>query len=324
MGIISISFTSYSKEGGTMLTRRLCFLVFGFYTISCFAGYGDLTVQEAIDEIHANAEAMFLMPLKAMYQEENRIYFPPSKFISYLPDGKVIVKQEGINIVRRDPFTAEVIGQEFGQQEAFYDSTIDMAFSDHASSNTLYLLNKRYRIKMRAANEGFSDTIVRTFDGAYTHELHESTRPNFRPKGFIFAGRDPSIINPLGYAYHRPRLDNFDSYALEREGDLYKLTCQRKDSVHEYLFDPSRNYINPKFRLLIRGQVVAESTASDFVRLADLYLPTNIEYATYTKNGKPKLRFRALNMKWELVGNIEEKFTIDFPEGTMMREIRIK
>lgn len=307
-----------------MLTNRMGVLIMLFGAMLYSTCAAQLTVEEAVEQIHAHAEAVFLRPLKVTYQEENRLYFPPSKIISHLPDGKVIVKIENVRITRSDPFTRGVKREEFAQSEASYDSMIDMAFSDHASSNTLYLLNKRYHIKMCAVDEGFSDTIVRTFDGAYTHELHESTRPNFRPKGFVFAGRDPSIINPLGYAYQRPRLDNFDAYALESEGDLYTLTCQRKDSVHECLFDPSRNYINPQFRLLIRGQVVAESTATDFVRLADLYLPTNIEYATYAKNGKPKLRFRALNMQWELVENIEEKFTIDFPEGTMMREIKIK
>lgn len=289
-----------------MLANRLCFVLTSFSMILCSTAFGELTAEQAVEQIHAQAEAVFLMPLKATYQEDTYTYYLPSEIVSYLPDGKVIVEEEGTRNRSIDLETGEV-KEIFTKREARFDSTINMAVRHHSLATTLYICGNRFRAEQNNPQEGFSSTYI--FDGVYGHlKGPDRPRPEIRLGYYRSQAGDTHMVSPLVIAFHPQKIPHVESYALEQEGDLYKLTCKRTDSVLEYWFDPQKNYIISRFCLRVGERVTEESTVSNIVQLADLYLPGDVEYTRYFRDGKVRFRYRASNITWDLVSDIEKKF----------------
>lgn len=291
-----------------MLGNRLHFLLVGLCIIFCSTASAQLSTTQTVEQIHAHAEGLFLMPLKATYQEDIYTYYLPSEIVERLSDGKVIVEEESTRTTLIDPATGET-REIFVTREGLYDPTIDMAVRYYAADTVLYLCDKRYRLEQHDAEEGMIGATL--WNGTYGPELGTCTRPEIRI-GYYRAQAGPvGIVSPLLMAYQRNAIPNTGSYALEREGYLYKLTfILRSGSILEYWFDPEKNYIVQRFRYRIGDWVSEESTVSNIVQVADLYLPGDVEYTRYFRDGKVRFHYRASNIAWELVDDIDKKFIV--------------
>ncbi len=293
-----------------MLTNRLHFLLVGFCIIFCSTASAQLTAEQAVERIHAQAQAVFMMPLKATYQEDTYTYYLPSEIVSHLSDGKVIVEEEGTRTTLIDPVTRET-RETFLKREAHYDSSIEMAVRHYVADTVLYLCDKCFRLEQYDTKQGMIGATV--WRRNYGSKLGKCTRPEIRYGYYrTQAGHEGGIVTPLLMAYHPKKMaEHGESCTLERDGDLYKLTCiWRSGSILEYWFDPQRNYIITRFCLRDGEWVWEESTVSNIVQVADLYLPGDVEYTRYFRDGKARFHYHASNMTWELVEDIDKKFMV--------------
>lgn len=292
-----------------MLNNRLCFPLVGLCIIFCSTASAQLSTTQTVEQMHAHAEGLFLMPLKATYQEETYTYYLPSEIVERLSDGKVIVEEESTRTTLIDPATGET-RDIFLTREGLYDPAIDMAVRHYAADTVLYLCDKRYRLEQHDAEEGMIGATV--WNGTFgTEKLGTCTRPEIRLGYYRSEAGPEGIVSPLLMAYQRNTIPNAESCALERAGDLYKLTCIRSGSILEYWFDPHKNYIIKRFRLRVGDWVWEESTVSNIVQVADLYLPGDVEYTRYfVRGGRVRFHYRASNIAWELVEDIDKKFIV--------------
>ncbi len=289
-----------------MLINRLRVLILSSSIVLSSTASAQLSTTQTVEQIHAQAEAVFMMPLKATYQEDSYTYYLPSEIVEQLSDGKVIVEEEGTRNRSIDLETGE-IKEIFTKREARFDSTINMAVRHHSLATTLYICGNRFRAEQNNPKEDFSSTYI--FDGVYGHSKGpDRERPEIRLGYYRSQAGDTHMVSPLVIAFHPKKIPHVESYALEQEGDLYKLTCKFTNSVYEYWFDPQKNYIISRFCHRIGEWVWEESTLSNIVKLADLYLPGDVEYTRYFRDGKVRFRYRASNISWELVSDIEKEF----------------
>jgi hypothetical protein len=297
----------YYEEDLTMLINRLGVLILSSSIVLSSTAFAQLTAEQALEQMHAQAQAVLIMPLKATYSERIWEYYPPSAIVSYEEGAKVSVEKPGTRTSVKDPVTGE-IKETFLTAEAHYDPTINMAVLDYASSIVLYLRNNNYRLEERNPQGGIS--AIYAFDGSYGQPVGKLKRPEIRMGYYRYQAGAAGVLSPLVMAYHPKRVPNVESCALEHDGDLDKLICKQGDSAHEYWFDPQKNYIIIKFRLRNGDWISEESTVGNVVKLADLYLPGNVENKLYSRDGKVQFRYQASNISWELVSDIDTKFTI--------------
>lgn len=282
-----------------------------FFSVSAHA---DTTT--TLNSIKESYEKFLTMPLKVTYKREFVKFYGWDNVIEQLPDGKVVVEIPGGTIERHiraeDPNIDRI---ERYKKTVSIDLDYNLPVDLTTSSATLWIDGRKFYGEIYGPGRGITYEV---YDGATFTQIMGITQQRYKlgfrhtePRSY---DNLPALLVWYAESWRIPE-DKIVSIQETADEVIIVDEWQKSSNKLETVLDKNLGFMPRSKKYYVNGVIVDEYNFAGSMKIADIYLPTQICKKTFCQKNVPSLIIYYKDLKWEKMSPeaVAEKLTSTIP-----------